>query len=98
MTNKQILVAARKLIERPESWTQGWFAKNASGLSTYADHDDAVCWCASGALIRVAPPGHRAPARNLLDSAAGVCIEEFNDSHSHADVLAAFDKAIEAAS
>lgn len=43
----------RKLIE--QGWTQGAYARSASGYSVDSNSTpDAVCWCLSGAIIRVA--------------------------------------------
>lgn len=58
MSTLQVLKAARKLIERPESWTQGSFAATANDgsvdadVSTYSPY--ANCFCAWGAVRRAA--------------------------------------------
>ena len=98
MTPLQTLKAARDLISDPARWTQGWFAKNERGLNVSEDHPDACCWCVLGAMKRVSSSSigfHQAAAilRNrsmfrLFD------LSEFNDTHTHAEVLALFDAAI----
>ena len=96
---KQLLIAARKLIENPEHWTQGVMARNCDGHSTYYRNGGAFCFCASGALQRVqADIGltfddlHR--SMWILEGFCPVDILHFNDSHTHQEVLNVFDKAI----
>lgn len=48
-----VLLAAAELLEKPGAWTQGEFAKTASGDGTYWNSPDAVCWCAEGAIRHV---------------------------------------------
>ncbi|MDD9991914.1 MAG: hypothetical protein OXP75_08930 [Rhodospirillales bacterium] len=49
-TPRDILVEARTLIARPEAWTQGAAARDAEGEPVGVEHQDAVSWCATGAL------------------------------------------------
>ena len=49
-TARDILIEARALIARPESWTQGAGARDADGMPIGAEHPDAVSWCATGAI------------------------------------------------
>lgn len=73
----------------------------------------AVCWCSIGALARVADTGPAAPfhlyptARYYLNAAAakaaapgshsGKSIVNFNDTHTHAEVMEVWNKAIQLA-
>jgi hypothetical protein len=91
MTTKEILIAARKRIEDPKNWVKGQLRDG-----------DAVC--ALGALYEVAPdrsslqsPVYLAyeALTNLIPGAAPQ-LGNFNDQHTHAEVLALFDRAIEA--
>jgi hypothetical protein len=95
-----ILVRARKLIEKPENWTQEHYARNVAGEQTSTQAADAVCWCAIGAVLRADDtyPYSEAVgiASDLLRDAMGMHPADFNDSHTHPEVLAAFDRAIEA--
>jgi hypothetical protein len=99
MMTKEILIRARKLIEKPERW-----AKRTYGLY------GGPC-CAEGALMRVVrPEEYRDALRALLAAACpnaealsypylhglSAAVTKWNDSHTHAEVLAAFDRAIEA--
>ncbi len=99
MTPLQILTAARNKIAKPEHWTQGESCRNSSGQPCAAQV--ATCFCSIGAIGTVAGEDWEAeqaamdmlrraidPSRPLLGLAT------FNDTHTHAEVLAAFDKAI----
>lgn len=88
MTVKEQLVAARKLIDTPEKWGQKEYVS-----------EDAQRICASEALRRarggeffaqVNSPAYRA----LQSEMSGKLVCAFNDEHTHAEVLAAFDRAI----
>lgn len=103
-TTKQILIEARAVIALPEHWTQEHCARNAKGDPAPSGYDsDAVCWCSVGALEKVMGVDYfhyrsHGP-KSLLDSVvpSGVGIIGFNDGNTHAEVLAAFDRAIESA-
>lgn len=93
-----VLVAARKLIEKPENWTTCVLSRDVDGAPVSAFATRAFCWCSIGAIIRAEGRGHESGACTLLAKAIGTDdITEFNDSHAHPEVLAAFDKAIELA-
>lgn len=99
----EMLRAARALIDTPEKWTQRQFAKDAAGHTIDFVNPDAVCFCACGALRRLHGINGRVE-RVLADAmsspsgeVAAVRIVNFNDTHTHAEVLAAFDRAIEEA-
>ena len=108
LTASEILTAARKVIEKPENWTRDVFARDKKGESTYPPYGpSAVCFCAHGAMVRVASTasGARRMAYCLLanempevdgDDRADVVMKVFNDDRDtkHADVVAAFDRAI----
>lgn len=85
---------AKALIER--GWCRGDYAKDANGCSVYEDNPSAICWCASGAIN--AKAGY--VERRVFSQAIGTtCIPGWNDApeRTQAEVLAAFDKAIELA-
>lgn len=89
MTTHEILVKARALIEREEDWSpSGW-------------GDDSRCMlhAASHAQGRSGAMSVDDPVYEVLRVVTGQPMGEvgrWNDSHSHAEVLAAFDRAIEA--
>ena len=97
----KLLKDARNLIAKRENWTQDNFAKTADGNGVYSKSDEAVCWCSLGALTWVSLPDEdkqvRKLAKLLLRKAMDSPIAIFNDSHTHEEVLAAWDKAIELA-
>ncbi len=98
MTTKDRLIAARKLIESPEKWTQGEMARDADGNMTISE-DKTVCRCALGACMSIqAGDGYRAMRASLNAQlpAGHIRVHEFNDAPktTHADVLALFDRAI----
>ncbi len=110
MTPLEILIAARKLIEKEENWLQGIDAKTADGNMCSATHPAARMFCASGALANVCNYYYHETrkAGRFLNKAAGTPDEGaneivgcpyiiYNDSHTHAEVLAMFDRAIELA-
>lgn len=98
MTPVEILKAARELIAKPERWTRGCGARDASGEDVEARSDAAICWCAIGAIVRVSDD-NPVPAEMLLRRVLpdGGFISSFNDSHDHAEVVALFDRAIASA-
>jgi hypothetical protein len=93
-TAVEVLIAARELISVPERWTRGVY-------SLIDENDEAVCWCGAGAVYAAADRAGCNPehARCLLNDAVGTGYIIWNDdpNRTHAEVLAAFDKAIELA-
>ena len=90
MSLVETLRAARALVDTPEKWGQG------------AHFLQGGARCMSGALISVGAPLDGAVYRALCRATAVTLdhgLSRWNDApeRTHADVLAAFDKAIEAA-
>lgn len=102
-----ILKRARALIEKEEHWTQCTFARNKEDNPRFPDDPAAVKWSAMGA-IRVTAGGDRSPLYaksyyTLVDMMPDAFMwtspmMDWEKRHSHAEVLAAFDKAIALAS
>jgi hypothetical protein len=98
LSERGILVAARALIEHPEAWTKGEYARDKKGNRVSPSSRKAACWCARGAILRAAagniPAGFRAHDR--LWAVIRGSITRWNDApeRTHAEVLAAFDRAI----
>lgn len=42
-----------ELLNDPSKWTREAYARNANGEAITARSPDAVCWCLTGALLRV---------------------------------------------
>ena len=96
-TTAQILTEARALIDTPEKWTQGELARNSKGRVIDYESKNAVCYCAAGALKRSAERRAKLlyTAESLLARVANVeFVWQFNDTHSHAEVMELFDRAI----
>ncbi|MBN7804871.1 hypothetical protein JZX86_05770 [Agrobacterium rosae] len=99
----QILRDARALIADEKNWTQGDYAKNSFGHSTGVKNENANCFCAIGALAKVqgiSPNDDITGASFLALEASGgaeklgFIVARFNDDHTHAEVIALFDRAI----
>lgn len=99
MTALEIAERAYALIEDPARWTTNFFARNKQGgASVEPESQQATCWCSLGAVRRVIGPeliNAEAEIARALEAATGEWITEFNDTHSHAEVLAGWRKAIE---
>lgn len=101
------LIEAKKLIEDPTKWTQGWFAKNAIGSNVSSLSESVVCFCSLGALERTegrelwdTKYGERLLSRDaqvVLETAMKCSVENYNDTHTHAEVMQKWDDAIELA-
>lgn len=101
MTTKEILVAARKRIEKPENWCQGAYAKDALGRGCPIASGEACQWCAGGAVAaEVSGQWAYVMVASALLHAAAEGIGNFsssqllNDMTDHATVMQMFDNAI----
>lgn len=111
MSISQILISAKVVIEKPENWTRGWFARDAENNPVHSAERNAVCFCSLGAVRKVMfGPESTEPCRdktynlivNLMDDVVRDTFNEcnvptFNDNTTHEEVLKMFDKAIEVA-
>lgn len=103
-TALEILTAARELITDPAHWTQEVYAKNAKGRQVSPLSRSAVCFCSVGALDRIVSRRSKSDwgveafnaLVNELVKKGHQGIAGFNDTHTHAEVLALFDAAIAA--
>lgn len=100
MKPSDILIKALQFIEKPENWTQGAYARDIFGNDVGSqNHPSAFCFCSVGALRKASPSdyiGYR-DAYNTLVKATAFRIPDFNDTHTHEEVLAMFKKAIKLA-
>lgn len=110
MIYKDQLEAVYRLIEKPENWTQEYYARDAAGEPICTDDgeandepsvaksDAAACWCIWGAAYKC---GITEQLDGEFVRALGfksVCDpNEFNDSHTHGEVLELLKSAIERA-
>lgn len=99
MTTVDILRSARDLISDEKRWTQSAEARDDRGSEIRALSPKATCFCAIGAIAKASEYVHfsnEINARDLLRKqlGGGHTIVSFNDTHTHAEVLAVFDRAI----
>lgn len=98
MNTKEILIAAKALIDAPEKWTQGDYARDASGNSVSFKSKDAVCFCSLGAIHKVAKGKDFDDAekclREILNGDFRSSLHRFNDAKNHKEVIELFDAAI----
>jgi hypothetical protein len=107
MTPLETLKAARQLISDPAKWTQRFKALDEFALPVDPKSERAICFCALGAMQNVTglsryhrPVFDAAEVLNrklplyvtLSDDEAD--FTDYNDTHTHAEVLALFDAAI----
>ena len=101
----EVLEKARARIEDPERWTQRVAGRDESGRAVPIDKATQVCL--DGALCLQFPdedfrtlggvPPYKAAVALLEQATDYKNIADFNDTHTHPEVLAAFDRAIELA-
>lgn len=101
MTVKEILIAAKAKIDTPEKWAKNAAAYDEHGYPCDRYEGRAVSWCSLGAIDAVIDPCERHGTwwvREALRDIVGLSIAEWNDhpDRTHAEVMAAFDRAIEA--
>lgn len=80
---RDVLVAARQKIERPEKWGQGFGADRPGTM------------CAADAILATSKKFYRPCCMAIIAATGAYNVTSFNDTHTHAEVLAAFDRAIE---
>ena len=102
MTIAGLLRDVRALIADPDRWAMGCAARDAQGQAVMPERPEAVRFSAFGAPVRLAPAAHeiRDRAAEALNAAVGP--EGWNwwedaPGRTHAEVLAALDRAIAAA-
>ena len=112
MKASEFLVDAKRHIDSPEKWTQGFFAADNRGQEVSYASMHATCFCSLGAL-RLSAYRHKDTwgdlnlntiSREYLRSAVEVChqgfssiISDFNDCHTHEEVMEVWDLAIKLA-
>lgn len=98
----ETLIAARDLITPPERWTTGFRARFENRMLCDPRDPDAVCFCAVGAIHKFCyderwtdTSAFKLLRLGMDPTMDYVDIARWNDTHTHAEVLAAFDRAIE---
>lgn len=106
MTQKEAIIAVRELISDPKRWTQGVYARRIKDdpifhHSVTPQSKDATCWCMLGAVIKVCSSDSVSFETDVTKTIESLMptqfggIAKFNDSHTHAEVLALLDSTIE---
>lgn len=102
MTTLDVLRDARDLLNDPARWTQGAHARDHHGGPVGPAANAACAWCLLGALRRVARSASACDAaEDALHYMADIWdLAIWNDhpGRTHADIIAALDRAIEAQS
>lgn len=106
-TTVQILTEARALIADPFNWTQFEYAvhrrpeKAIVDIPCSVEYEHANCFCSLGAIKKVCVTARLSlqaeHAALKLEKVMQTSVARYNDTHTHAEVLAKFDEAIAAA-
>lgn len=104
MKPSEVLIAAKALIDTPEKWTQGKYAIDAQGIDCNPTSSMAVCRCSQGALLAVFEGYSRIQLTiTSVGRYLGRAVDDdgdyigFQDTHTHPEVMAMWDRAIELA-
>jgi len=95
----EVLRQARALISDRDHWMCGNYASGPNGKARKPNDEDAVRWCALGAIIRVggyslgADRAVRALQMNTF-AVARLGVSGYNDTKGHTAMLAVFDQTI----
>jgi hypothetical protein len=79
------LRAVMALLDSPEKWTKGEYARDANGKPCPAWSEDAICWCLEGACSSILPrtldwhPRYRRLERELEKYLPLLGLVEWND-------------------
>ena len=104
---QQVIARGRELITPPEAFIQGHFALvDRNPLLSVSPEDPlATCWCALGIISKAAfelvgdlkrrRSTVVAAGKHLEKFTGGQTLIGFSDNHSHVEVLALFDRALE---
>lgn len=96
-TAVEVLIAARELVSTPDRWTQDVSARDHNGAECDPDSPAAACFCSLTALYKAGGRNERTEvARGIFMRAVRQAVSQYNDAprRTHAQILAAFDRAI----
>ncbi len=85
------------MLNRDRGWTQGAFARDGKGSPVDTRDEQALSFCATGAIFATEDPAVGSlQARTALRAAVTSDLETWNDAPDRilADVLGAFDRAV----
>ena len=103
MNEVNILIATRKFLEYEARWMKGEYARKLDGNHCSPLDDDAVQWCAIGAVVHIAgsykEANHATFWLTKQMSKKDITVTYWQDQleTTHQDVLDLFDRAIIAA-
>ena len=92
MKASETLIRAKAVIEDPKNWTQGQYARKSNMDVTSVEDENATCFCSIGALSKIG--GLNCDLMMYLIQYANGGIAEYNDTHTHEQVMEVWDKAI----
>lgn len=92
MKPSEILRKAKALIDTPEKWTQKVYARDSNDNDVSYAANSACKFCSLGALHRTSDNLYL--AMDYLGKRFGTFIDNYNDTHTHAEVMAKWDEAI----
>jgi hypothetical protein len=95
MNTLEILTAARAKIADEKNWCQEAFARDNDYDATRPKNPEACSWCSKGAIFAVVGEVLRTYVYlDILEKYMEGDVPDYNDSRTHAEVMAAWDKAI----
>jgi hypothetical protein len=98
MKISDVLKTGMAKIEDEKNWIQGAFARDDKKEVVPSSDSRATCWCASGSIFAqriCVDASTQAKAVTLLNQATqSRQIAYFNDTHTHAEVIALFKRVI----
>jgi hypothetical protein len=97
MTTLEILKAGRAKIAKKENFVKGHYALDSEGMDVLPMSSEACRFCSEGAIhasVRLEDHRYKDYALAALKEEMLEGIITFNDSHTHAEVLNAWDRAI----
>ena len=102
MNEVNVLKTTRKFLEYGDRWTKGEYARKTDGDHCSPLNDDAVQWCAIGAIVYIAgsyPEANPAIFWLTKQVKKETTVTQWQDQPEiiHQDILDLFDKAITAA-
>lgn len=86
---------AYELLAEPTAWTQGSYARNKAGKEVDSHSPEACAWCMAGAIEKCYPNDTELVLiySRILDEISPLNVAKFNDSRTHAEVLAILKRA-----
>lgn len=99
----EVLKEAKQLIQDPKNWIQDYAGQDTYGMPvgiTACMQGEAICFCSLGALAAVTKDPvstARAFFEITMETDYEKSVAQFNDNHTHAEVMELWDKVIAAA-